>query len=315
MSIVHTESLEKVDERQLLAAVFHSIHDALIICRANMQLVMANQYAQRTLPRLKRLADTSLSLCEVVTNAPDDLKRVFAHSLACDHDIPCKLTLKTGETETSEHQVTLHQLKLAAGVPEYVLVKILRTPRASEFRFRDMQMYLAQHHQQMSNQYGLANRDALTSLYNRRYFESVAERHLSLSKMNGSQCLALFDLDHFKRINDTYGHDVGDEVLVSVARTLNSHCRNTDIACRWGGEEFVILLTNTRLTDAVLILERLKQTVSEQVFTADRERFHVTVSVGVVQILAEESMNDCFNRCDQALYEAKASGRNNLVVG
>lgn len=315
MSIVHAESLEKVDERQLLAAVFHSIHDALIICRANMQIVMANQYAQRTLPRLKRLAEAPSSLCEVVTNAPDDLKRVFAHSLACDHDIPCKLTLKIGETETSEHQVTLHQLKLAAGLPEYVLIKILRTPRASEFRFRDMQMYLAQHHQQMSNQYGLANRDALTSLYNRRYFENVAERHLALSKMNSCQCLALFDLDHFKRINDTYGHDVGDEVLVNVARTLSSHCRSTDIACRWGGEEFVLLLANTQLQEAMLILERLKQTVSEQVFTADRERFHVTVSVGVVQIAVDESMTDCFSRCDKALYDAKAAGRNSLVVG
>ena len=150
--------------------------------------------------------------------------------------------------------------------------------------------------------------DPLTRLCNRRGFQILAERH------NGEdeQCAVSIDIDFFKNINDTYGHDAGDEVLVSLAVIMHQVFRARDVLCRSGGEEFVVLLPETTLSDAARAAERIREKVSTTKFPHAGE---ITVSAGVA------ALKDCYGnrdvmlrRADEAMYKAKRAGRNLVVV-
>ncbi|GGD88263.1 PleD family two-component system response regulator [Aureimonas endophytica] len=161
----------------------------------------------------------------------------------------------------------------------------------------------------------LATSDALTGLQNRRFLDahlpSVIERARSESRPTA---LLIADIDHFKRINDTYGHDAGDEVLKEFARRLRAGLRASDLACRLGGEEFVIVMPDTAAEAAAPIAERLRQTICERPFDLGKESLAVTVSIGLAVL---EGMGDdaasLLKRADLSLYAAKRGGRNRVV--
>ena len=123
--------------------------------------------------------------------------------------------------------------------------------------------------------------------------------------------IALFDLDHFKKINDEFGHAIGDEVLKSTARALTSALRETDIAARYGGEEFLVVLPLTTLHDAVSALSRVKINMAAELVPGLPSP--VTVSAGVVRYRVGETVSDCINRADKLLYLAKNEGRDRLI--
>lgn len=158
-----------------------------------------------------------------------------------------------------------------------------------------------------------ALRDPLTSLWNRRHFLNLLEKARQQKRRNDMDyCLLILDVDHFKRINDQFGHDKGDEVLVLLAKKLESRVRETDSVCRWGGEEFTILLTQTDIGNAAHLAECLRVSVTEiQIPALPR----ITVSIGVAQHQHEETTESLLRRADAALYQAKASGRNSVVAG
>lgn len=159
----------------------------------------------------------------------------------------------------------------------------------------------------------LAGTDQLTGLANRRRFNEFFERELNRRQRQATPLsLLLFDLDHFKRINDQYGHEVGDLVLGEVARLTGGAIRRTDLAARWGGEEFVVLLPDTDQEAARQLAEKLRATIAAHDFPRVGK---LTVSFGVTSLLAEESGDKgLFKRADQALYQAKAGGRNRVEV-
>jgi diguanylate cyclase (GGDEF)-like protein len=163
-----------------------------------------------------------------------------------------------------------------------------------------------EHLQQLNEQVkALSISDPLTGLYNRRYlFEYLAglERTQNLS-------VAILDIDHFKRINDTYTHFVGDEVLRGAATLLNAFLRDTDIAARFGGEEFIVVFGNTTLDQAVLACERLRQTVETHVWSDKHPDLKATISIGVVSGTAKD-YELLLQTADKKLYEAKHNGRN-----
>jgi two-component system cell cycle response regulator len=124
------------------------------------------------------------------------------------------------------------------------------------------------------------------------------------------------DLDHFKRINDVYGHNVGDEVLREFARRLRDNIRPMDLPCRWGGEEFVVIMPDTPLQQAVSAGERLRQIVSETAFATTEGELRVTMSGGVaVSGGSQDAVESIVKRADDALYRAKSAGRNKVLVG
>jgi diguanylate cyclase (GGDEF)-like protein len=160
-------------------------------------------------------------------------------------------------------------------------------------------------------------RDPLTGLFNRRYLEETMERELARSARNGQPlAVVAIDVDHFKRFNDTHGHEAGDHVLVELARLLREGVRNTDIACRYGGEEFVLLMPDSPLSIAIERVEMLRTQVSAlrlQFGAGPHEP--VTISIGLATAPRDGNRADVLLRnADTALYAAKAGGRNRLVV-
>lgn len=153
--------------------------------------------------------------------------------------------------------------------------------------------------------------DALTGLPNRRRMYDVLQQQLELLGRYGTPfCIALLDIDHFKRINDTFGHLKGDEVLVQVTNTLRTGLRTTDQLGRWGGEEFLLVLPQIELPDAVAALERSRQAV-ERSITIDGQA--VTLSCGVTACFVGDDIKTLVQRADDALYKAKETGRNKVV--
>ena len=162
-----------------------------------------------------------------------------------------------------------------------------------------------------------AIRDALTGLYNRRYLDEMLERELARAKREGYPLsVAMLDLDHFKAVNDTYGHLAGDEVLKNLARYLQSSAREGDISCRFGGEEFVMVLPGLTVVDACRRLEQWRAAFADTVTRHGTFDIRVTMSIGLAVFPDHAASVEGLLQCaDKALYRAKNAGRNRLEVG
>lgn len=157
----------------------------------------------------------------------------------------------------------------------------------------------------------MATHDSLTGAHNRRYLKNMLEQEKSRSDRSGeSFCIGFLDLDFFKAINDTYGHQAGDEVLTTFAACGKQTVRPSDCFGRYGGEEFQMLLTQTDLEGARIVAERVRIAVSELRFPHLDPDLRMTVSIGLAQYHPEENVEDTEKRADTALYRAKAAGRN-----
>lgn len=160
----------------------------------------------------------------------------------------------------------------------------------------------------------MAQHDELTALFNRHYMNDLLAttvRQMERSKQPFSVCI--IDVDHFKKVNDTYGHRIGDEVLRCFAAQASADLRPTDTLARWGGEEFLLLMSDTRAEQALARVLRLHAVISDLVF-ADAPNLRVTFSTGIAQFRAKESVDSLIERADQALYKAKKGGRNQTVL-
>ncbi len=157
-------------------------------------------------------------------------------------------------------------------------------------------------------------RDPLTQLYNRRYLTDYLMRKVKeFARSNESLCVAICDLDHFKKVNDELGHLVGDRALESFAQMLHRVGRETDIHIRFGGEEFVIVMPKTNLQQALVSIDRLKAATASHEF--DGIPWQQTVSVGLTEIKHGDNYDSLLARADSFVYEAKSRGRNQIVVG
>ncbi|MCA1971111.1 MAG: sensor domain-containing diguanylate cyclase [Rhizobium sp.] len=162
----------------------------------------------------------------------------------------------------------------------------------------------------------LAETDPMTGLLNRRAFKEIAEHAITIGNRHGSSySLILFDLDHFKSVNDTYGHDAGDAVISQFAEIIRSSVRNHDLAGRWGGEEFIVFLPDVGDGNARWTAERIRRDVAEFPFgDALGKELHMTVSAGIASSEnAKLTLPSLITRADHALYRAKALGRNKVV--
>jgi len=157
--------------------------------------------------------------------------------------------------------------------------------------------------------------DHLTGLYNRRHLELEAPRLLTLARReNAATALLVADVDHFKQINDSYGHEVGDAVLVHLATVLRKAVRPYDLVVRYGGEEFLMLLPLVTADEALEAAERIRRTVRDTPLCVNRETLSITVSIGVYVAGRIDDLPDAVARADEALYEAKRAGRNRVCL-
>jgi two-component system cell cycle response regulator len=163
----------------------------------------------------------------------------------------------------------------------------------------------------------LAATDALTGLMNRRAFLEAMDREKSRAERHTLPVsLLMLDVDHFKKVNDTYGHDAGDAVLRGIAAVLRKIARKSDFVARWGGEEFIVALAQTAEAGGRVAAERVRRAIAEATFTlSSGETLRATASIGLAGATAAFNLEEVVARADRALYAAKARGRNRVEVG
>ena len=161
----------------------------------------------------------------------------------------------------------------------------------------------------------LIYQDHLTGTLNRRGMDEAFKREFARAKRGQTSiAIALLDIDHFKKINDNYGHDVGDQALIHLAKVVQELLRPVDVVARYGGEEFVLILPDTNLADGMSIMTRLQRDLTKRYFLHENEKLLITFSAGVAQRNGEESADAIIARADSALYRAKQAGRNRVLA-
>lgn len=161
----------------------------------------------------------------------------------------------------------------------------------------------------------LIRHDTLTGALNRKGLEEAIEREVSRMQRDGSNlCIALLDIDNFKKLNDTHGHDVGDNALVHLATVIRKSLRPQDTLARFGGEEFVVLLTGTGINDSVTVMQRVQRDLTRCFFLHQNEKILITFSCGIAQLAENEDPKTVIKRADQAMYLAKRSGKNKVLA-
>ncbi|WP_348680452.1 GGDEF domain-containing protein [Alcanivorax profundi] len=226
--------------------------------------------------------------------------------------LTCFTGLQVFELSTSPHSVVFsyligHWIILALGLCWFIYVggyiHNLQT------RVRDQRESLREAHERLS---AIAIRDELTGLYNRRHFLERLDEEMSLAERNGSALhLAIIDLDHFKQVNDQYGHAAGDEVLCRFSNLASQGLRRSDLLARYGGEEFVVLFPHASKQACMAAMERLRDAFASQDFGFSGA-MQTSFSAGLAAYQKGESAESFTHRADTALYEAKAAGRNRI---
>jgi diguanylate cyclase (GGDEF)-like protein len=162
----------------------------------------------------------------------------------------------------------------------------------------------------------LSTSDPLTGALNRRHFMALMGREQKRAERYGARySLLMLDIDHFKRINDSFGHQIGDQAIKRMADTAMGHLRPTDMLCRYGGEEFIIALTHTEEGGARIAAERIREAVGRIEIAAEHETVRFTVSIGVSTFVPRIGLERLIECADQALYAAKTGGRNQVRIG
>ena len=237
--------------------------------------------------------------------ATDGLKKISSYSAMADYPLVVVVSSAYDNALASWKKQALLTLLITLGI----------TSAAGVVAFRSVRLLnaLAEHNSALLH---LAMTDVLTGVSNRRHFVNVLEHEFVRARRYGSPLSVLaFDLDFFKRINDGYGHAVGDEALTNFARVAKQGLRDMDLLGRLGGEEFSILLPNTTMTEALVVAERVRDGVTQISIPTDNGTLKFTTSVGVAEVRqTDTSVDDLLRRADAALYDAKAAGRNRVAT-
>ncbi len=160
----------------------------------------------------------------------------------------------------------------------------------------------------------VAHQDFLTGALNRRGMEAALAQEFERADRHATPLtLAMMDIDHFKKINDTLGHSTGDVALKHLVKVVKSLIRNTDVLARYGGEEFIILLPGTKEDDAIKIIQGVQRDLTKNFFLQHNERVLITFSAGVAERFLNEAIDEVLPRADAALYRAKQAGRNRVI--
>ncbi|MBK8891445.1 MAG: GGDEF domain-containing protein [Dechloromonas sp.] len=191
---------------------------------------------------------------------------------------------------------------------------------ADEVATARAQVAAAEHHiEQLKNELELARRlvheDPLSGALNRRGLDDALAREAARAERNGTPlCVAMIDIDNFKQVNDSFGHQVGDMVLVHLVAVIKETIRTQDLIGRYGGEEFLLLLPDSGIDEAVVVADRLRKRLAEKPLAWGSQRLFVAFSAGVAARLAGETTDALIRRADQALYQAKQAGKDRAIV-
>lgn len=194
----------------------------------------------------------------------------------------------------------------------FLIYPLIRTQAREEYKLREMTETLSARSETLAQ---AALTDGLTGMQNRRYFDDALREYLmEFRRIEKPIGLMILDLDHFKQVNDTHGHDVGDEVLRAVAGCLRDMTRYHDVVARLGGEEFAVVAPNMTEEQLFKLAERIRKAVAALVVVAGNVRLRVTTSIGLAVWDGKETGEDFYRRADKQLYQAKRQGRNRVCA-
>lgn len=233
----------------------------------------------------------------------DSVSRTHATIVVDDVGVKIRDNVSTNGTYVNDHKI--HEVYLKDGD----LIKVGR----SIFKFLTGDNIESSYHEEI---YRLSTVDGLTQIFNKRYFAETLERELSRARRyDRPLALMMFDIDHFKRCNDTYGHRAGDHVLRHMADLVRQRARKVDVVARYGGEEFAVILPEIDLAGAVQFGDSLRRMVQDEEFVFEGRRIPLAVSVGVADLdPGIANADDLIKKADARLYRAKQTGRNRVVA-
>lgn len=249
---------------------------------------------------LAGFVDQLASFAEVTSDYHDKIEG-YAGKISAANDIG-ELESVLGEVMHETRNIQINALR-----SRDELRSTQKKVQESEARIRELEA-------ELENTSNLVRYDQLTGTLNRRGLEEMFEKETARSKRHDTLlCVGLLDIDNFKKLNDTMGHDTGDEALIHLATVCRETLRPQDTVARYGGEEFIVLLPETPLEDAISALTRLQRELTKKFFMHDNEKVLITFSAGVTQMLPEDSQASVIKRADEAMYEAKKTGKNRVV--
>lgn len=246
---------------------------------------------ERVIAKGESLTDQEISII-----CRDDSKKILLHSAVPIREADGSVS---GAIIVNQDITVRHQIQAA----------LVAAQTESERVNRELQ-------QALQRERTVAQTDELTGLFNRRHFFATGRSHFELAARHGKPLsVIMFDIDHFKLINDRFGHDVGDAALRHVARLASEHVRSTDVFARYGGEEFIMLLPETRADSALMLAERIRQAIGGSRIETEQGPLAMTISAGVAESAGPpETLETLMKHADQALYAAKNGGRNHCAL-
>lgn len=251
-------------------------------------------------------SDVDLIIISLVSNGFDGLR--ICASLRYDQDSRDIPILVVGDTEDEAKLVRAYDL----GINDTLMRPIEKQELTARVNTQLRRKFYADALRENFNEnLEMVVADPLTGLGNRRFFDhSINPLFDALNEKGDPFSIIVFDIDHFKRVNDILGHDMGDEILKEVAARLVTNMRAIDIVSRYGGEEFMIAMPDTREKEAISATDRVRAYIGGTPVYVDGQALHITTSAGVAEVIQGEKLRDVFKRADEALYRAKMNGRN-----
>ncbi|MDB2705625.1 GGDEF domain-containing protein [Pseudomonadota bacterium] len=268
--------------------------------------------AEDVAARLPAVLQTSLDLDTIISLFNKEVSKVMSYDgmLYQHQGVRCDIQIGRRSHHTCNYRLEINGTWLG----EITLTRRSKFTNDDTLLFEDLLcklIYPVRNSLLFRQAQSAALQDSLTGLNNRGAFDASLKREIDLaSRQHTPMSLLVIDIDHFKVVNDTYGHSSGDLALQTVAKSITDTMRNSDIAFRYGGEEFTLILSNTDSDSALLVAERLRAAVSQLICNDGQHSFGFTISLGVAQMARGENESALFDRADHALFQAKKAGRN-----
>jgi len=297
-------------DKDIFKKVVENLHDGLYIVDRNKKISYWNSAAERI---------SGFRADEVIGSSCSD--NILTHvdsegNQLCFGGCPLDETLR--DEKPREAEVYMHH-KAGHRVPVSVRISILTGSKGEVIGAIELFTDISNQNANLlrvRELEKLAILDPLTQLANRIYMEKVIQIRLEEKKrLNVPFGVFFIDIDFFKNINDSYGHDIGDRVLKYIARTFAVHSRPFDVYGRWGGEEFVGIIRNITVQDLETFGNRLRMLIERSYISNRHDKLHVTVSIGATMVKDEDTVETVIKRADMLMYESKKAGRNHLTLG
>jgi diguanylate cyclase (GGDEF)-like protein/PAS domain S-box-containing protein len=306
--LIHSQEMRRL--RAELQNMFDAMPDGILLINSELKIVQSNPRAYELLPELKIVGDRIQTERLKEMSCPHyNIQQAFQRAGVRQHQ--CTVKLPDGQTR---HVHSICAPVIEDGRVAYI-VEVIRDITESvklEHELEEKTAELIAANKTLSK---IANTDSLTQVYNRHRFDDILTTEIKRYKRRKYSALSLMmiDIDHFKQLNDRYGHLAGDAALREIASMLKEEMRGTDTVARFGGEEFVVVMPATDLAGAAHKAEMLRRKTEATEFPGADTPIHMTVSIGVA-VYASGSPSGLINAADQALYRAKQAGRNKVVV-